>query len=195
MKTLHTIFALEGFGAILVFWYFASQFLHLGKEIKHIMATGAQALQDLNQVVTDLGTSVQGVSDELKQLLDDISAAKGADPQQVEASVAQARTLLTQLDAAVAAAKASANPPTPTPLSVVVSPSSATLAPGGTQQFSATVSGGAAGGDQSVKWSAQSGSVDASGNYTAPASGTDVVTATSNQDGTTNGTASVSVTA
>lgn len=180
---------------IVVFSYFASKFLKLGKEIKQIMATGSQALQDLNQVVTDLTTAVQGGIAEISTLLADIVAANGVNPQQVESSVAQVRALITNINDAVTAAKAATAPPVTAPLSVVVTPSSATLAPGATQAFTAAVSGGAAGGDQSVKWSATNGTIDANGNYTAPASGTDVVTATSNQDGTTTGTASVTVSA
>ena len=92
----------------------------------------------------------------------------------------------------------SAGPPTTT---VTVSPGSATLAGGGTQQFSATVLNNA---DTSVTWSvdgvaggnATAGTVDASGLYTAPsAAGSHTVTATSVADSAKSGTASVTVTA
>lgn len=173
--------------------YFSRQFLKLGKEFNHHMATSAQALQDLQQVVTDLGTTVQSAVTELTTLLNDIIAANGVQPAQVEASVAQARALLNNLNTAIAAAQAATAPPVAAVV-VSVSPATSTLAPGGTTQFSASVTGGASGGDASVKWSAQSGSIDANGNYTSPAAdGTDVVTATSNQDPTKTATAAVTI--
>lgn len=181
--------------AIVVFSYFSLRVVKIGKEINKNMATAAGALQDLQQVVTDLTTAVQGAIAELTTLLADIVAANGVNPQQVESTVAQARELVNNLNTAVAAAQAAANPPAPAPVVVSIAPSSATLAPGGTTQFVATVSGGATGGDQSVKWTAQSGQIDANGNYTAPgANGTDVVTAISNQDPTKSMTASVTIT-
>src|ERR1700735_2201648 len=58
------------------------------------------------------------------------------------------------------------------PTGEVITPSTVTLAPGGTQTFSASPAG--------VNWSAVSGTIDANGNYTAPSSGTsDTVNATS----------------
>lgn len=178
---------------IVVFWYVSLRLIKLGKELNIHMATAAQALKDLQQGVGDLTTAVQATTAELTTLLDDIIAANGVQPAQVEASVAQIRQLVTNLNTAVASAQATTNPPAP--VVVAINPSSATLAPNGTTQFVASVSGGATGGDQSVKWTAQSGQVDANGNYTAPASnGTDVVTATSNQDSTKNATASVTIT-
>lgn len=60
----------------------------------------------------------------------------------------------------------------PATTTLVISPASVNLPPGGSQQFSANVP---------VAWSAQSGSIDANGNYIAPGDLTltsDVVTAT-----------------
>src|SRR5579864_1281139 len=57
-------------------------------------------------------------------------------------------------------------PPPPPTVSVSVSPGSASLVSGGTQQFSATVSGSS---NTAVTWSvAGGGSIDSNGLYTAP---------------------------
>jgi hypothetical protein len=79
--------------------------------------------------------------------------------------------------------------------SVTISPAatSATTS-GGTLQFTATVQGTVT--DKSVSWKASLGSITASGLYTAPSKvGTDTVTATSNADSTTSGSATVTVAA
>jgi len=82
--------------------------------------------------------------------------------------------------------------------SVVVSPATATVSGGQTQQFSATVNGTNSP-SQAVTWSVLSGggSINSSGLYTAPAatasSQTITVKALSVQDGTTSGTATVTV--
>ena len=80
------------------------------------------------------------------------------------------------------------------PITVSISPSSVTLGPGGTQQFSATVSGTS---NTAVTWSLSSpvGSVSTTGLYTAPSSvnapQTVTVLATSAADATKYATASV----
>jgi len=74
-------------------------------------------------------------------------------------------------------------------LGIVVSPGSPVVGPNGTVQFSAT----AAGTTVPVGWSAVSGKVTAGGLYTAPASGTDTVTATSVSDSTNKKSASVMI--
>ena len=78
----------------------------------------------------------------------------------------------------------------PTPVTVMVSPGSVTLAPGATQQFTATTSD-----DSSVTWSApDGGSITPGGLFTAPlAPGTYRVVATSVTDGKSSGTANVAV--
>lgn len=84
-------------------------------------------------------------------------------------------------------------------VSVSVSPSSATIALGATQQFTATVSNAT---DTSVTWSVDGvnggnstvGTIDSSGLYTAPnTDSTHTVKATSNADNTASDTASVTV--
>ncbi|MGB8721526.1 MAG: hypothetical protein WCD15_02040, partial [Terriglobales bacterium] len=73
-----------------------------------------------------------------------------------------------------------------------VGPSTANLATGATQQFTATVTGTT---NTAVTWSATGGTVSSSGLYTAPATaGTYSVTATSQADTTKSATASVTVT-
>jgi hypothetical protein len=84
---------------------------------------------------------------------------------------------------------------TPLAVTVTVSPSSATVAVGGTKQFTATVANAA---NTAVTWSVQEGAaggtVSAAGLYTAPATpGTYHVVATSVQDPTKSGSATVTV--
>ena len=79
------------------------------------------------------------------------------------------------------AAPASTSPTTsPNQVSLTVSPSSANLQTGASQQFTATVTGTS---NTAVTWKATGGSINASGLYTAPQSpGTYTVTATSVTD-------------
>jgi len=77
---------------------------------------------------------------------------------------------------------------------IVITPASDTLAHGTTLQFSAVVNdqyGTPLSPQPAVTWSAATGTIDASGNYTAPAAaGTDTVTATS---GSLTATATVTI--
>jgi hypothetical protein len=74
---------------------------------------------------------------------------------------------------------------------VTVQPVTATLAPGGTQQFTATVTGAA---NTAVTWSASGGTISAAGLYTAPqAGGSYVVRASSVADSRSSGTALATV--
>ena len=88
---------------------------------------------------------------------------------------------------------------TASPVAVVVTPKTVTLVAGGTAQFSASVSGTAAGESTEVTWSVQEsggGTVDASGTYRAPAdTGTFHVVATSVADPFQQDVATVEVTA
>jgi hypothetical protein len=80
-------------------------------------------------------------------------------------------------------------------VTVSISPTSATLGSGGTQQFSAAVSNTS---NTSVTWSATAGTVSSSGLYTAPtvtSNTTATVTATSAADPTKSASATVSVSA
>ena len=80
-----------------------------------------------------------------------------------------------------------------TTVGVTISPGSASLTTGGTQQFTASVSGSSTTG---VTWSASGGQISSSGLYTAPSSaGTFSVTATSVADPTQSASATVTVTA
>ncbi|HEY7454141.1 MAG TPA: hypothetical protein VH683_06215, partial [Thermoleophilaceae bacterium] len=76
-------------------------------------------------------------------------------------------------------------------ISVTVAPGTATLAPGATQQFSATVSNTT---NQAVTWTASAGSITTGGFYTAPTQpGAYTISARSKEDATKVGTASVTV--
>lgn len=71
-------------------------------------------------------------------------------------------------------------PPVTSAVQVAVSPSAVSVPPGAQQQFSALVSGTS---NTAVTWSASSGSIAASGLYTAPGNaGTYTITAVSNSD-------------
>ena len=79
------------------------------------------------------------------------------------------------------------------PITVTVSPTAAILSPGGTAQFSATVTGTT---NTSVTWSATGGSISQTGLYTAgSAAGSFSVTATSVADPTVAAAASVQISA
>ncbi len=78
-------------------------------------------------------------------------------------------------------------------VTVTLSPTSASVQAGHSQQFSATVSGST---NTGVTWAATGGSISSSGMYTAPVSaGSYLVTATSMADTTVSGSAAVTVTA
>jgi len=78
-------------------------------------------------------------------------------------------------------------------VAISISPGSASLSTGGTQQFTATVTGSS---NTAVNWSASGGSISSAGNYTAPATaGTYKVTATSAADSTKSASANVTVSA
>lgn len=83
-----------------------------------------------------------------------------------------------------------------TTISVAISPTSATLNAGATQQFTATVTGTS---DTAVNWSATAGTVTATGLYTAPnpapASGAATVTAASQADTAAAASAKVTISA
>ena len=165
---------------------------YLGWRIQMSTVTPTQALTDLTQLVSDLTTAVQNAATEFTALLTAIKNNNGVNPGAVDGLVNQGETMVASLNAAITAAQNALNPPPPPPVSISISPTSATLAPGATQQFSATVSNAT---NTGVTWSAQSGSIDPTGLYTAPSSpGTDTVTATSQQDTTKSVSASVTIT-
>ncbi|MGC2321672.1 MAG: hypothetical protein WA463_03480 [Terriglobales bacterium] len=81
----------------------------------------------------------------------------------------------------------------PQTVAVSVKPGSASLATGGTQQFTATVTGSS---NTAVTWSATGGSISTSGLFTAPSTaGSFTVTATSAADSTKSASATVTVSA
>ena len=106
--------------------------------------------------------------------------------------VVTATSMADSTKSASAAVTVTASTPTPT-VSVSVSPASASLTTGGTQQFSATVTGST---NTAVTWSASGGQISSSGLFTAPSSaGTFIVTATSAADTTQSASATVTVSA
>ncbi|MDR1841545.1 MAG: Ig-like domain-containing protein [Holophagales bacterium] len=77
-------------------------------------------------------------------------------------------------------------------ISVAISPQTAIVASGRTQEFNATVTGGL--GNTSVTWSATGGTITATGLYTAPSTpGAYTITARSAEDSTKSATAAVTV--
>jgi len=95
--------------------------------------------------------------------------------------------------AASASMTVAAAPAAPAITAVTISPTSWTLNMGTQQQFTATVTGT---GDfsSSLTWSAQRGTIDSAGLYTAPSTGgSDVVTAMSVQDSTKFATSTITV--
>lgn len=86
--------------------------------------------------------------------------------------------------------------PASTVSGVTVTPATATVAGGGTVQLNAVVNG-TGGSSQAVNWSALAGQVSSAGLFTAPAATSSAqiitVTATSAQDGTKKGTATITV--
>jgi len=82
----------------------------------------------------------------------------------------------------------------PTPISVAISPATASLPSGGTQLFTASVSGTTTG----VAWTATSGTISSDGHYTAPvisSNTTAAVTATSLADPSKSASVSISIAA
>jgi hypothetical protein len=78
-------------------------------------------------------------------------------------------------------------------ITITISPTSANLTVGGTQQFTAYITGTS---NTAVTWSTTGGTVSSGGLYTAPASaGTYTVTATSQADSTKSASAAVTVSA
>jgi uncharacterized protein YjdB len=153
------------------------------------MADGTTALTDLQQLFADLTQAIQNAANEFTALLNAIKNNNGVNPGAIETLVTKGHTLVSNLNDAVAAAQAATNPPV---VAITINPTTASVGVGLTQQFTGIVTGAT---DTSVTYKAGSGSIDANGLYTAPASaGTDVVTATSNADPTKSATANVTIT-
>jgi len=102
--------------------------------------------------------------------------------------------IITATSAADSTKSASATVTVSAPVvTVSISPTSASMQTGGTQQFTASISGSS---NTAVNWSASSGSITSTGMYTAPtAAGTFTVKATSAADSTKSASATVTVSA
>lgn len=172
------------------------------------MATksGLQRVQEdsaaLQQQVTDLqtaqqtqGTALLAAQARMQADIDALRQAAGSGNEaallavadQMDTTLGVVKSVTDALNAS-ATAEAGVDPTpvnTPPPSTgVTISPATAALAPSATQAFTAS---------QAVSWSAQNGSIDANGNYTAPPQpGTDTVTATPT-DGSAAATATITV--
>jgi len=183
--------------------------LYQTRRILMSTATATQALADLTAAVqsvqagvTGLQTADTNIDAALATLLAAQSAGQGVAPAAVEALVAQLTTasngikpVVADLTTQTANIGTALNPPA---ISVSVTPATATVAQGTTQQFSATVSNDAK--NAGVTWSlapvvapALTGTISAAGLYAPPTTpgGTDTVIATSVTDPTKSGTAAV----
>lgn len=189
--TILIVIAAELGAGIIILLAYLGTFKKIQEERNKILSTSAaDAKTALDKLVLDLSGAVKEAAQALKDILAKISQNAGVDPVAVVNDVQAAETLVQTLHQAALDAEASINPQPGVVVSI--SPSAATVAPGLTQQFSATVTGAP---DTSVVWSAQQGSIDQNGLYTAPATspGSDVVTATSNADNTKFNTASIAI--
>lgn len=171
--------------------------LHLQRKATKSMSTSATALADLNQALQDIAQSIADMTAAVQKAVNQITLNNGVDPVAVEAA---AKSIEQIVNAVKADTQQLVNslPTTPPPaqVAVSVSPTSASVAPSATQQFSATVTGST---NTAVLWSVApggaGGTIDGtSGLYTAPAStGTDTVVATSQADPTKSQSASVTI--
>lgn len=110
---------------------------------------------------------------------------------QAPSSIPNSQIVTVIAQSAVDTTKSGSASVTLNPINVAVSPATATVPQGGTQQFTTVVSGTS---NTSVTWTATGGTVSGTGLYTAPAmAGTYVVTATSAADTTKFATATVTV--
>lgn len=152
--------------------------LALAKEVETIsdaVDTESVTLADIAQQLRDAAGS--GDTDALNALADKIEGVSD-----------NIDTHTTRLDAIAAKAKAASAAAVAQPVTLTIDPKAATVAPGATQQF--TASGPA-------NFSADIGSIGTDGLYTAPTDGSTsaVVTATSQSDPTVSDSASVSISA
>lgn len=167
--------------------------------------TFAQALSDLNAAIDALTgrvTDLQTVDSAIDVAIATLEAQIGsgsADPAAIEAAVAKLKmasdSIKPIVDDLTARAAAITLPPPPPPpvIAVSISPTTATVAQGSTQQFAATVENDAA--NAGVTWAVgdvSQGTVDQTGLYTPSATpGTGTVVATSVSDTTKQATAQV----
>jgi len=162
--------------------------IYLGRKIHMSTVTGQQALTDLDTLFANLTAAIQQAANEFTALLQAIQNNNGVNPGAIETLVTQGQGLVANLNAAVAAAQAATNPAV---VAITIAPNAVTMQVGTTQQFTASVTGSP---NTGVTWQAQSGTIDANGLYTAPATaGTDVVTATSVADTTKSVTTSITI--
>lgn len=190
LKFLHTLGRIE-------------QLLLSVKELTMSTNTGMQRLQDdsdaMQAQLTTIQTSLKTMSDALVaaniRMENDLAALRGAAGSgnadainavatKLETTLGALKTIQAQMDATATAEGTLDQPVTSTALTV--SPTTAQVAPGGTQQFSASTS---------VTWKANNGTIDTNGLYTAPTTGqtADVITATGVADTTQTATAQITI--
>lgn len=136
-------------------------------ETSELAATGAlaAALQTLIDAQNTANTRIEA---DLLALRD---AAGSGNADAINAVADSIEANLKTMNDAAAQATAAATAEASVDVALVISPTTAQVAPGGTLSFSSNIH---------VAWSAQNGSIDASGVYTAPSTGaSDVVSAVS----------------
>jgi len=176
------------------------------QEIKKFMTTSAQALTDLQNVAASIQagvTSLQAVDGQIDaavKYVEELLTQQGVAPASIEAVVAQLKGIQISIGSVTSdltAQSTTLEPPAST-ITVSISPTTATVAQGSTQQFSATVTNDPA--NAGVTWSlapvvapALTGSISSTGLYTPPTTpgGTDTVIATSISNTTVSATATV----
>ncbi len=137
-----------------------------------------------------IDTATNGIAARIQAFVDAANKAGGATPAEINAA------LQPEVDKLEGIAN---NPNVPLPLGISIAPTLATVAPGATQQFAATVTGGdpAFPVNMGAKYSAKVGTVDSTGLYTAPATapadGLDTVTASAKADAGVTATAAITI--
>ncbi|MGA2001513.1 MAG: hypothetical protein ABSG52_16110, partial [Terriglobales bacterium] len=147
---------------------------------------GSNGAQSITAGAASVGMNYQIANDQWGMVAADIAAAAGA-------YTVTATSVADPTKSASAPVTVGVSSTSSIIVGVGVSPTTAALTTGGTQQFSATVSGTT---NTAVTWSASGGTISSTGLYTAPSTaGTYAITATSAADPTKSASATVSVSA
>jgi hypothetical protein len=138
-----------------------------------------------------IDAATNGIASRIQAFVDSAIAAGGATPAEINAALQPEVDRLEHM---------ANDPANPTPLGISIAPTSTTVAPGATQQFTATVTGGDPSSPPTLtgaKYSARVGVVDSTGLYTAPAvappDGLDTVTAVAKADSSISASAAITI--